>query len=107
LSTQITVTVEKQVAPVPKEKIPSVFAKLLAKVSPPPPSGPKIVTLSGFRDAILEKQAVLKGWEVKGNFSKAVTLVVVKEFGKDTEKTKKAREHGIKIITREDFAKML
>jgi NAD-dependent DNA ligase len=50
---------------------------------------------------------VLKGWEVKGNFSKAVTLVVVKEFGKDTEKTKKAREHGIKIITREDFAKML
>jgi NAD-dependent DNA ligase len=48
----------------------------------------------------------LQGWEIKGNFSRAVTLVVVKAIGKETEKTRKARENGIKIITREDFERL-
>ena len=96
-STMITLQIEKQgkVSPVPKTN---------TKVSP---AQTQIVLLSGFRDVNLEHRATLKGWIVKTNFSKAITLVVVKNFTKETEKTRKARENGITIISKEDFSRLV
>lgn len=66
-----------------------------------------VVLFSGFRDSELQAQAEMKGWEVKSSFSKAVTLLVVKDGSKETEKIKKARENGVKIVTIDDFRKLI
>ncbi len=84
-STVITIEVEQeQTAPKAKTSVVAPVSK--SQVSP---SSAKVVLLSGFRDANLEHRATLQGWEINGNFSKAVTLVVVKALGKETEKTRK------------------
>lgn len=76
--------------------------------APAKKEAPKNVALfSGFRDADLQARAEAKGWEVKSSFSKAVTLLVVKDASKETEKTKKARENNIEIVTKDDFLKKL
>jgi NAD-dependent DNA ligase len=94
-SVSITLQVDKQIVPI----------KAKARVSPS--NNTKVVLLSGFRDANLERRAALKGWEVKANFSKSVNLVVVKDVKKETVKITKARENGISIITKEDFERMV
>jgi len=57
-----------------------------------------VICLSGFRDKTLEQK-----FEVRNNISKDVQYLVVLSKDKLTEKTKKAQEYGIQIITRDDF----
>lgn len=63
--------------------------------------GQKIV-FTGFRNAELENYIKSRGGDITGSVSKNTTLVVKKD--KDSSKTKKAEELGIKVIELADFA---
>lgn len=60
-----------------------------------------MLCLTGFRDAEFQKQMEQKGFEVSATVTKKTTLLVVKDTSEDSEKSKKARELGIRILTRE------
>ena len=60
------------------------------------------VVLTGFRDASFQTQMEQKGFIFASGVSKKVTLLIVKDSSETNEKTKKAAELGIRILTRED-----
>lgn len=61
-----------------------------------------VVVLTGFRDAAFQKQMEDKGFVFASGISKKVTHLIVKDISESSEKTKKAAELGIRILTRED-----
>lgn len=74
-------------------------APLALGVDVPPIRG--TVCLTGFRDAEFQKQMEAKGFVFVGGISKKVTHLIVKDLDETSEKTKKAAELGIRILTRE------
>ena len=65
-------------------------------------AGQKVV-FTGFRDADMEKLVVQQGGTVTGAVSKNTTLVVASDVKSGSSKVIKAKELGIKLISREDF----
>ena len=63
------------------------------------------VCLTGFRDAEFQAQMEQKGFVFVSGISKKVTHLIVKDISETSEKTKKAAELGIRILTREDAKK--
>ena len=57
----------------------------------------KNIVFSGFRDEKLEKEIKENGGNVSGSVTKKTSLVLVRDFEKETTKTKKAKELGILI----------
>lgn len=82
--------------------------------SAPGPTGPTLafgvdvepirgtICLTGFRDAVFQKQMEAKGFVFAAGVSKKVTHLIVKDLQDTSEKVKKAMELGIRILTRED-----
>ena len=64
----------------------------------------KSIVLSGFRDKNLEKEIEMEGGLIVSAISKNTFCLIVKEHGKETTKTKKAKETGIKIVLRENIS---
>ena len=64
----------------------------------------KSIALSGFRDKDLEKKIEMEGGVIVSVISKNTFCLVVKEDGKETTKTKKAKEIGIKIVLKENIS---
>jgi NAD-dependent DNA ligase len=78
-------------------------APLALGVDSPNPAAPRgIVCLTGFRDAEFQKQMEAKGFTFANTVSKKTTHLIVKTTSEQSEKTKKAAEMGIRILTRED-----
>jgi len=61
--------------------------------------------MTWFRDAELQKQFEAKGHEFVQSVSSKITLLLVKDPSDTSEKLKKARDLGIRILSREQ-AKM-
>ena len=69
----------------------------------PTPVAPRgTVCLTGFRDADFQKQMEAKGFTFVNTVSKKTTHLIVGNTAETSEKTKKAAEMGIRILTRED-----
>lgn len=58
---------------------------------------------TGFRSAELQAKLEAKGHEITSTLSKKTTVLVVTQIDTDTEKMKKAREGGTRILTREQL----
>jgi DNA ligase (NAD+) len=69
--------------------------------------GNKKVVFSGFRNKDLQSKAEQKGYEIIGNISSKVNILVVKDVNGKSGKIKKAEKMGIKIISINDFEKKL
>ncbi len=69
-------------------------------------AGMKIV-FSGFRDKKLEEIIVARGGTVSTSVSKNTSLVVTNDPDSDTGKVKKARDLGVRVISREKFDEMI
>jgi NAD-dependent DNA ligase len=67
----------------------------------------QVVLFTGFHPKDLEAEVVKQGGEVADTFSKKVTVVVIKDEGVSNEKTKKAEEAGIPVMTADKFKKKL
>lgn len=65
------------------------------------------VVFTGFRNADWEKHINAAGGKVTGSISKNTTLVVAADPNETSSKLQKAREFGIKIISRTEFERML
>ena len=66
----------------------------------------KTILFSGFRDKELEKELKERGYTILSSFRKDLDYLVTSspsKNGKETEKIKKAKEFGIKIIKKEDL----
>ena len=61
------------------------------------------VVFTGFRDKELEVCVNKKGGNIATSISKKVTHLVCKEINEKNSKQKKAKEMGIKILTRSEF----
>ena len=69
----------------------------------------KIIVLSGFRDKDLENLLKQLNVDVKNTVSKNTNILVVKDnetIEESTGKVKKAKDLGIKIITKKDLMTM-
>lgn len=64
----------------------------------------KVVVFSGFRSRDWEFYIQQMGGQVKPSFTRATSLVIIKDYSKKTAKIEKAEESGVEIITCEDFA---
>ena len=62
----------------------------------------EVVVFSGFRDKELKEKIISDGGEVSETLTKKTTLLVVKD-DKETTKTKKAKELGVKIVLVDEF----
>ena len=62
----------------------------------------EIVVFSGFRDKELKEKIISQGGEVSDSLTKKTTLLIVKD-DKETTKTKKAKELGVKIVLVDEF----
>jgi NAD-dependent DNA ligase len=65
------------------------------------------VVFSGFRDAELEKQLASQGIQVAATLTMGVRYLIVKDDSVTTSKTAKARQMGVKILSKEKFMKLL
>ena len=65
------------------------------------------VCVSGFRDANLAAKVERLGGTIQGNVSGKTTLLVTKDVNATSGKPKKARELGIKIMSVEEFKKII
>lgn len=70
-------------------------------------NGDKKIVFSGFRDKDLQSKAEQKGYEIIGNISSKVHMLIVKDVNGKSSKIKKAEKLGIEIISRDDFEKKL
>jgi DNA ligase (NAD+) len=64
------------------------------------------VVFTGFRDKQLEECVINNGGKVSTSISKKVTYLVCKEIDDNNSKQKKAKDLGVKVMTREDFEKL-
>ncbi len=65
------------------------------------------VVFTGFRNTDWEKHITAAGGKVTGSISKNTTLVVAADPTESSSKLQKARELGIKIVSRSEFESML
>lgn len=64
----------------------------------------KRIVLSGFRDPDLEKQIETEGGIITSAISKNTFCLITKDDGKETTKSKKAKEAGVRIILKENVS---
>jgi NAD-dependent DNA ligase len=64
------------------------------------------VVFTGFRDKDLEKRIIDMGGSLQSNVTKTTTLVVAKDPSEQSTKLDKARQLGIKIVSKEDMLSM-
>jgi len=73
----------------------------------PAPAAPaavsKLVVFTGVRDKDVEAKATAAGWTMSDALTKKTSLLVVADDGKDSVKTKKATEYGIRIMKISEF----
>jgi NAD-dependent DNA ligase len=70
----------------------------------PAPSTGKLICLTGFRDAALEKKAESKGYKLVTVFNKRVSILLVPDGPvKESEKVKAARAAAVPILSRSQF----
>jgi len=67
----------------------------------------KTMVLSGFRDAEIQKKLEDMGVKISSSVSKNTDYLVVKDKDETTSKIEKAKELGIKIITKNELIKLL
>ena len=67
----------------------------------------KIMVLSGFRDAEIQKKLEDMGVKISSSVSKNTDYLVVKDKEETTSKIEKAKELGIKIITKNELIKLI
>lgn len=60
-----------------------------------------VLCLTGFRDAKFQEQMERLGFSIANSVTKKTTHLVVKDLNDTSEKTKKAAELGIRILTKE------
>jgi DNA ligase (NAD+) len=77
--------------------------KITYKVLSKKTNGNKKVVFSGFRDKELESKAKQKGYEIVGNVSSKIKMLVVKDINTTSGKIKTAKKLGIKILSRTEF----
>ena len=68
------------------------------------------MVLSGFRDCVLQEKLELQGVKISSSVSKNTNYLVVKDqatIDEGTGKVQKAQEVGVKIITKDQLAKMI
>ena len=85
--------------------------------APSPPkkrSSPLVATMAGqniiftgFRSKELEEQVIERGGKIASGVTKNTTLVVAMDVNEESSKLKKARELGVRIISKEEFLKQL
>jgi NAD-dependent DNA ligase len=63
----------------------------------------KSIVLSGFRDKDIEQQIESEGGIITSSISKNTFCLIMKEDGKETTKTKKAKELGVRIFLKENI----
>ena len=66
-----------------------------------------VVLFTGFRDAAAEKEIKQLGGKISTSISKNVTLLVASDPDGNSSKLQKARELGVKIISRDELDRML
>ena len=64
------------------------------------------VVFTGVRDKDLELMATAAGWTISDTLTKKTTVLVVADEAKESGKTKKATEYGIRIIKISEFRQM-
>lgn len=62
----------------------------------------KSIVLSGFRDKDLEQKIQKEGGTIASSISKNTFYLIIKDDGKETTKTKKAKEFGVSILLKEN-----
>lgn len=65
------------------------------------------IVFTKIRDKNIEDEIKSRGGKISNNVTKNTTIIVVKDLNTTSSKIKKAQELGIKIITLEDFAKII
>ncbi len=73
----------------------------LPSAAPKPTETKGIVCLTGFRDKALQEKMERAGFEFVNSVTKKTTLLLVKDLDDSSEKLKKAKELGIRILTRD------
>ena len=63
----------------------------------------KLFVFSGFRDGTLEKKIQAMGGKVSDTVNNSTFQLIVNDLSNETSKVKKAKELGIKIITKNNF----
>ena len=67
----------------------------------------QVVLMTGFRDSDLKERLLAAGAQVASSFTKTTTLVVASDVNGSSSKLDKARDAGIKVISKEELEKML
>ena len=67
------------------------------------PNG-KSVVFTGVRDKVLEERLKAQGWEISPSVTKKTTVVVTADSGIVSEKTKKAVDYGVRVMSISDFS---
>lgn len=67
----------------------------------------QVVLMTGFRDSDLKERLLAAGAQVASSFTKTTTLVVASDINGSSSKLDKARESGVKVISKEALEKML
>lgn len=93
-----------------REEFPEIAypKRIVAAVAAPPvvPTKKEFFCFTGFRSAEIQSKLEAKGHEFTPTFSKKTTILVVTDqeaLNANTEKIKKAREAGTRILTREQL----
>lgn len=66
-----------------------------------------VILFTGFRDVAAEKDIKQLGGKISTSISKNVTLLVASDSDGNSSKLQKARELGVKIISRDELDRML
>jgi NAD-dependent DNA ligase len=61
------------------------------------------VVFTGVRDKDVEAKATASGWIMSDAITKKTSILVVADDGKESVKTKKATEYGIRIMKISEF----
>jgi NAD-dependent DNA ligase len=78
--------------------------KPLAPAAPATPAASKgSVVFTGVRDKDLEAKATAAGWTMSDTLTKKASLLIVADDAKESVKTKKATEYGIRIMKITEF----
>ena len=94
-----------------RSELPSIPYPKINRPKTPPSTGPfpakkEFFCFTGFRSADIQAKLEAKGHEFTPTFSKKTTILVVTDtdtLNSNTEKIRKAREAGIRILTREQL----
>jgi hypothetical protein len=87
-----------------RSKITWIPYPILSVVTKPVNTG-ETICMTGFRDKDLEAKAIAKGHFFVPSLTGKVTILLVADEPKESEKTKAARAKGTPILSRSDFIK--